>query len=104
MTIKVYAILKEFFAREFVIAESITGEVVLKGNAAGGLSSGEAGTFRCKQPSSIAELRSFLVQINPNSEAVLNSSRFAVADEFVGNDHKLNDNDNISIMPPSSGG
>ena len=77
MKIEVYAILKEYFEREFVVGESLN---------------------------DINDLRKFLIDKRPEAADVLNISRFAVDNEFVDNDHSLKENDNISIMPPSSGG
>ena len=77
MKIAVYAILKDFFDKEFTLDQ----------------------TF-----SSIDDLKSFLINKNPNAARILSISRFAVDNEFVDNDYSLKANDNISIMPPSSGG
>ena len=49
-------------------------------------------------------LRSRLREMNPASSAMLDSCRFAVQDEFIDNDFKLQDNDTVIILPPSSGG
>lgn len=77
MKIQVYAVLKDYFEKEFTLSQSF---------------------------SDINSLKSFLINKNPRAENVLNISRFAVDNEFVENDFSLNENDNISIMPPSSGG
>lgn len=77
MKIQVYAILKDYFEKEFILQQSFN---------------------------DINSLRSFLINKNPKAENILNISRFAVDNEFVEYDYNLNENDNISIMPPSSGG
>ncbi|MEJ6980466.1 MoaD/ThiS family protein [Pedobacter sp. P351] len=77
MKIEVYAILKEYFEKEFTLQQSFN---------------------------DINDLKSFLIDKNPEAAGVLNISRFAVDEEFVDNDFRLNENDSISIMPPSSGG
>lgn len=77
MKIQVYAKLKDYFEKEFTLQQSF---------------------------SDINSLKSFLINQNPQAENVLNISRFAVDNEFVENDYSLNQNDSISIMPPSSGG
>jgi sulfur-carrier protein len=77
MQIQVYAVLKDYFEREFTLKESV-------------------GT--------INDLRKVLINQNPNAARILTISRFAVDDEFVDNNFILNENDHISILPPSSGG
>jgi sulfur-carrier protein len=77
MTIHVYAILKDYFDREFTLSES---------------------------PGTVDELRAILIGKKPEASRILTISRFAVDDEFVDNDFSLNENDHISILPPSSGG
>ena len=77
MKIQVYAILKDYFEKEFTLQQSF---------------------------SDINALRAFLINKNPKAENVLNISCFAVDNEFVENDYNPNENDHISIMPPSSGG
>ena len=77
MKIEVYAVLKEYFEKQFCIEQSFN---------------------------SINDLKNFLIDRNPASADVLNISRFAVDNEFVDNDYTLKENDKISIMPPSSGG
>lgn len=77
MKIQVYAVLKDYFEKEFTLTNSL---------------------------SNINALRTFLIDKNPEAEQVLNISRFAVENEFVGNDYSLKQHDSISIMPPSSGG
>jgi molybdopterin synthase sulfur carrier subunit len=77
MKVQVYAVLKDYFEKEFTLEQSF----VL-----------------------IENLKSFLIQQNPKAENILNISRFAVNNEIVENDYILNEHDNISILPPSSGG
>jgi molybdopterin synthase sulfur carrier subunit len=77
MKIEVYAVLKEYFDKEFTLQQSF---------------------------GDINDLKSFLIDRNPRSAGVLNISRFAVDNEFVDNNYRLKENDSISIMPPSSGG
>lgn len=50
------------------------------------------------------ELKQFLIQSNPVSAALLENCRFAVNEEFVDLNYKLNTDDIITIIPPSSGG
>lgn len=77
MNIRVYAVLKDYFEREFTISQPLN---------------------------TINDLRSYLADKHPEAKRVLNVSRFAVNDEFVENDYHLKEHDDISIMPPSSGG
>ncbi|MFD2163320.1 MoaD/ThiS family protein [Paradesertivirga mongoliensis] len=77
MKVEVYAVLKEYFEKEFTLQRSFD---------------------------DIHSLRSFLISENPQAEKLLNISRFAVDNEFVDNNYSLKENDHISIMPPSSGG
>lgn len=77
MKVQVFAILKDHFDKEFEIEEDI---------------------------SDAAELKSFLIQSRPAAETILNNCRFAVNDEFVEPNFKLQSYDTITIIPPSSGG
>lgn len=77
MTIQVFAVLKDFFDKEFQLSEGIT---------------------------SIAELKKQLILQNPEASALLDLCRFAVHDEFVEPDYPINNHDTICIVPPSSGG
>lgn len=77
MTIQVYAVLKDFFDKEFSIDAPVN---------------------------TVAELREALVQYNGAAKDILQICRFAVNDEFVDNNFELKANDNIHIIPPSSGG
>lgn len=77
MTITVYAILKEHFSKQFTLSENC---------------------------SNILELRNILISRKPEAEGILKISRFAIDNEFVDNNYTLDGNEQISIMPPSSGG
>lgn len=77
MKIQVYAVLKDYFEGEFTLQQPFE---------------------------TINTLKSFLIEKNPKAENILNISRFAVDNEIVENDYILNEYDNISILPPSSGG
>ncbi|HOZ78869.1 MAG TPA: MoaD/ThiS family protein [Ferruginibacter sp.] len=77
MKIHTYAVLKDYFDKEFTIDERV-------------------GT--------VEGLHNFLAQRNPAAVTILAASRYAVKDNFVGDDFVLNTEDTIHIMPPSSGG
>jgi molybdopterin synthase sulfur carrier subunit len=77
MKVKVYAALKEHFKPEFEVTESVR---------------------------NTDELKNFLQAINAKSAEILNSCRFAVKDTFIDNEFKLQENDTVVIIPPSSGG
>ncbi|RYE04501.1 MAG: hypothetical protein EOP44_05795 [Sphingobacteriaceae bacterium] len=77
MTIEVFAVLKDYFDKEFQLKSSAT---------------------------NIEELKQQLVLQNPEAAGVLELCRFAVRDEFVNADFTINPNDTITIIPPSSGG
>jgi molybdopterin synthase sulfur carrier subunit len=77
MKVTVYAVLKDYFEPSFDIKENF---------------------------SSIEDLKRKLEEIKPQASAVLNACRFAVNDEFVNLDFKIKEDDNISILPPASGG
>ena len=77
MKIEVYAVLKDYFEKEFTLQQSFK---------------------------NINDLRSFLIDKNPEAVGILTISRFAVNNEIVENNYILKENDHISIMPPSSGG
>jgi len=77
MKIEVFAILKDYFEKQFFITEDVR---------------------------NIESLKSYLLAKNPDAEPVLNACRFAVADEFVENTYELKKDDSISIIPPGSGG
>jgi molybdopterin synthase sulfur carrier subunit len=77
MTIQVFAVLKDYFDKEFEIADSVK---------------------------NISALKQQLAMQNPQAANVLELCRFAVHDEFVDPDYPINTNDTICIIPPSSGG
>ncbi|MGI4021231.1 MAG: MoaD/ThiS family protein [Janthinobacterium lividum] len=77
MTIQVFAVLKDFFDKEFQVLGSIK---------------------------NISELKQQLATKNPEAANVLELCRFAVHDEFVEQDYPINIHDTICIIPPSSGG
>ena len=77
MRIQVYASLKDYYERDFELSEPVI---------------------------DISALKNQLKQMAPQAEQLLNRCRFAVSDEFVSGDHKLNPNDTIFVIPPSSGG
>ena len=78
MNIKVFAVLKDYFDKEFVVNG-------------------------VERPS-VSSLRAYLSAKNASAQGVLQLCRFAVDNEFVEDDHKLSDDDTICIFPPSSGG
>ncbi|SHE50821.1 MoaD/ThiS family protein [Pedobacter caeni] len=77
MRIQVFAVLKDFFKKEFELSANI---------------------------SNIADLRRYLSLENPNAAMVLNRCRFAVQDEFVTDQYPLTGDEHIVVIPPSSGG
>ncbi len=77
MKIHTYAILKDYFDKEFIIDEQVN---------------------------TINGLNELLTQRNPAAAAILFACRYAVKDNFVGDDFVLHNEDDIHIMPPSSGG
>lgn len=77
MRVTVYAVLKDYFDPSFDVKENI---------------------------SSVEELKVKLERLKPQADSVLNACRFAVNDEFVNLDFKIKEDDNISILPPASGG
>ncbi|WP_069659138.1 MoaD/ThiS family protein [Arcticibacter eurypsychrophilus] len=77
MKIEVFAVLKDYFKKEFEIADKLD---------------------------TIADLKQYLITLNPSSVEVLSRCRFAVADDFVVDNYKITGDDNIMIIPPSSGG
>lgn len=77
MTVQVYAVLKDYFEKEFQINEEIN---------------------------SIHELSDLLIKQNPSFKDILPVCRFAVNNEFVDDNYELKKDDSIHIIPPSSGG
>ena len=72
-----YAGLKDYFASEFEITETV-------GNT--------------------DELRAVLVRMNENADKLLSSCRFAVEEGFIDNEFRLKEHDTVVIIPPGSGG
>jgi sulfur-carrier protein len=77
MKIYTYAILKDYFDKEFVVDEQVN---------------------------TIEGLNNLLTQKNPAAAAILAACRYAVKDDFVTSDFVLHASDIIHIIPPSSGG
>ena len=77
MNIHVYAILKDYFDKEFTVDETVV---------------------------TIAELSDILTRRNPAAKTVLSNCRFAVNNNFVDSWFRLQPGDKIHIIPPSSGG
>lgn len=77
MTIQVFAVLKDYFDKEFEMQGTIENITALKQHLAGQ---------------------------NPEAASVLDLCRFAVRNEFVDPDYPITTNDTICIIPPSSGG
>lgn len=77
MKIQVFAILKDYFDKEFQLT--------------GNIQNAEA-------------LKQHLIRFNPAAAGLLERCRFAVNDEFVDLHFEITENDTISIIPPSSGG
>jgi molybdopterin converting factor small subunit len=77
MTIQVYAILKDYFDTSFTVDKTVN---------------------------NIEALNNIMIERNPSAAAILAGCRYAVNDTFVDNLFQLQPNDNIHIIPPSSGG
>ena len=77
MKVYTYAVLKDYFDKEFTIDEPVD---------------------------TVQGLHNLLTQRNPAAATVLSACRYAVKDTFVTNDFSLSTEDVIHIMPPSSGG
>ena len=77
MKIKVFAALKDYFDKDFLLEEDLK---------------------------TVEDLKAHLAQQQPQSVALLNLCRFAIDDEFVALSHLIKQNDEISVIPPSSGG
>lgn len=77
MTIEVFAVLKDYFDKEFQLQSSAK---------------------------NIAELKQQLAAQNPEAANVLELCRFAIHDEFVDQNYPITTHDTICIIPPSSGG
>ncbi|MES2849183.1 MAG: MoaD/ThiS family protein [Bacteroidota bacterium] len=77
MKIYTYAILKDYFDKEFIVDEQLV---------------------------TVQDLNNFLSQHNPAAATILSACRYAVKDNFVTDDFILTTEDSIHIIPPSSGG
>ena len=77
MKIYTYAILKDYFDKEFVVDEQVN---------------------------TVLGLNNLLTQRNPAAASILSACRYAVKDNFVTEDFVLGTEDTIHIIPPSSGG
>jgi len=77
MKIQVFALLKDYFEKEFEVREQFT---------------------------DIASLKNHLSVLKPSAANILEKCRFAVHDEFINQDYQLTENDTVCIIPPSSGG
>ena len=52
----------------------------------------------------VAALKQYLLKMNPASETVLGTCRFAVGTKLVEEGYALGENDVVAVLPPSSGG
>jgi molybdopterin synthase sulfur carrier subunit len=77
MRVHVFAVLKDYFDKEFQLEGDIPNATVL---------------------------RRRLAADKPAAAGILNSCRFAVADEFIDEQYQFKENDTIYIIPPGSGG
>lgn len=77
MKVQVFAILKDYFKKEF----ELTGNI--------------------ENSSALVER---LSEDNPAATGLLNICRFAVNDEFIDNTFQFKEDDTICIIPPASGG
>lgn len=77
MKIQMFAVLKDYFEKEF----ELTGNI--------------------KNTTSLIER---LSESNPAATGMLNICRFAVNDEFIDNTFQFKEDDTICIIPPASGG
>lgn len=77
MKIEVFAALKNYFRKEFEIADQLE---------------------------TVADLRQHLRDMNPSSAQLINMCRFVVQEDLVTDAHRLLANDHVVVLPPSSGG
>lgn len=77
MKVQVFAVLKDYFEKDFELHNPIK---------------------------DIFGLKEQLIKLNPAASSLLNICRFAVLDDFIDNDFQLQENDTIYIIPPGSGG
>lgn len=77
MKVQVFAVLKDYFEKEFLVTDGFQ---------------------------TTAALKEYLTQYNPAAAGILNICRFAVDNEFIDNHFELKPNDTVCIIPPASGG
>lgn len=77
MKIEVFAALKNYFSKEFEIADQLE---------------------------TVADLRQHLRNMNPSSSQLINMCRFVVQEDLVTDSHSLHGTDHVVVLPPSSGG
>lgn len=53
---------------------------------------------------SVAQLKELLAERYPQIRDILGSVRFAVNEEYVGEDYRLSGNERVALIPPVSGG
>ncbi len=53
---------------------------------------------------SVQEIKLALAALNPQCTNLLESARFAINHEFIGEDRQILQNESIYIIPPSGGG
>ncbi|MBI4343298.1 MAG: molybdopterin converting factor subunit 1 [Candidatus Omnitrophica bacterium] len=84
-------------------ATGITVNVLLFAQLRGGFGTDEL-TASLPNEATGAELLAWLSQRNPTLAGLLDVSRLAVNCEYVSLDHRLQDGDEVVVMPPVSGG
>lgn len=57
-----------------------------------------------KQDATISDLVDYLINMQTKSMDLLSVTRFAIDNELVNKDYPLNDDSQIFLYPPSSGG
>lgn len=78
MTITLFAVLKEYFPPKiYILDESIN---------------------------NVEDVKKHLNYLNPEASKVLSSCRFAVNNQFINQTFIINNTDDVSVIPPSSGG
>lgn len=77
MKVQVFAVLKDYFDKEFQLQEAVPNTQALKER---------------------------LIRNKPSAAGILDICRFAVGDEFIDDQYQLKENDTIYIIPPGSGG
>ncbi|MEJ7768480.1 MAG: MoaD/ThiS family protein [Chitinophagaceae bacterium] len=77
MKVQVFAVLKDYFEKEFLLEDYVGNTKALKES---------------------------LLRLNPAASGILEICRFAVNDEFIDDQYQFSLNDSIFIIPPASGG